>query len=438
MLTIKLKEFVRSARVEFNPPSSRLIDGFRFRGRSGKLKTFLKSWLIGQPISTVYSLNKVTCSQYKLSLNIYNAIWKVYDKSQKSSRKYKDLLSWLNRELNTSNPYERNIRKSCEHFNEAVGNKIVKMRTYAVTDAQSFPGEIKKSHKGRVYCRYFFTSQEQFQDATKAANAVQINILRKGIQTANTYLSQASAGACTTFAAAATHIITGGQPDWGQKKARVEFVAVPTKNRVAHCFVLVGRPGGQSLVRIGKQQRLHLPLYPGDGWGGGTCAVDPWMLALGHEGIYPKLKNFRKEWLNGYFGSHPPEVPPGLEQWWDSHASPRVVRKLQNKQIMVNDDTKDLIDNLTLLRLVELEEATSYISSEQELNRWLENQEQMRELVEQFRKKNIIIAEATMMRTLYSLSADHLKDLRRDLNQTISTYEDLRAWLKVLADRVGL
>jgi hypothetical protein len=256
---------------------------------------------------------------YRKRLRVDRAIHKIRIQRPGIYRDFNALLMWLAGELERLNPHQVS-RNTCGHFGPDVGNELNEMCNYAVTDLQSFPGNIRndtQDHRGRVWNRYYSMSASDLEKDGQAGARVRVGFNRNSIRSASAFLEGGKCGCCTTFAARAADILLRGST------SRVEIVAVPTNGRVSHCFVIVGRTGAAS-----GSGKLTLP---GADWGTTFCVVDPWLGALGFECIYPNGgAGFPANWLRGTFSG---ADGAGLEQKFDSEFTGGVGNFLKGVQL---------------------------------------------------------------------------------------------------------
>jgi len=271
-------------------------------------------------------------------LKVDDAIHKIRTSKADAYRKYERLLIWLYDEMERKNPHRVYINR-CNQFGMGVGNRLNEMCHYAVTDLQSFPGNIRPHHKGRVWNRYYKMSAGDRANDGKAGARVRLRFDRHSIRSASGFLEGGRCGCCTTFAARAADILLQSNCT-----RRIEVVAVPARGRVAHCFLVVGRRGGLVNGR--------LPMPSEQAWGVDYCIVDPWLAALGLDCIYPRGHKFPSNWLRGTFSGNG-EAARGLEQKFDSEQAEDVRPEDFLSGIRLKKAVTNVRSGVTLGRVVE-------------------------------------------------------------------------------------
>lgn len=265
------------------------------------------AWYRSDPLSAVNKTVKRYCAARSMPrrLAVDNAIHRVRLRSKSTYEKYKPALEWLVRQLQTLTPHKPSI-DHCAHFGPGVGQMLNAMCDFAVTDLKSFPGSIRTGHVGRLWNRYYQMTDSELGQESKAGKGVRVKFDRSSMRSASRLVAAARSGCCTTFAARGASILLENGC-----ASRVEVVAVPTKGRVAHCFVLIGR--------VGNAVQDTIPKDSINTWGPDWCVVDPWLVALGFDCIYPLGQNFPNNWLRGSFSDK--QNSAGLEQKFDSQAA---------------------------------------------------------------------------------------------------------------------
>lgn len=295
---------VRFTRPRFNGLSYEAWETVRDGVKKGKT-----AWYRPSRLSPVNKAVKAYCKCRTIQkrLAVDDAIHRIRTQGKTAFEKYKAPLEWLIQQLESTTPHQIGINL-CAHFGPGVGRLLNDIRHYAVTDLKSFPGSIRPGHVGRVWNRYYQMTPGDLGQDGKAGARVRFGFDRQAIRSASRFLAAGRCGCCTTFAAHAANILLENGCT-----SRIEVVAVPTRGRVAHCFVLVGRKGHTDDGTIPKNSILT--------WGPDWCVVDPWLAALGYNCIFPLGQGFPNMWLRGSFSSDQKSKSAGLEQKFDSTAA---------------------------------------------------------------------------------------------------------------------
>lgn len=263
-------------------------------------------WYRSDPLSAVNKAVKSYCESRTMPrrLAVDDAIYRIRLHSKSTYERYRVAMDWLIGQLQNLTPHKPGIDR-CAHFGPNVGQMLNSMCHFAVTDLKSFPGSIRAGHVGRLWNRYGQMTDAELGQESKAGKGVRVKFDRQSMGNASRLVAAGRSGCCTTFAARGASILLENGCT-----SRVEVVAVPTKGRVAHCFVLVGR--------VGNAIQGTIPKDLINTWGPDWCVVDPWLAALGFNCIYPLGQNFPNKWLRGSFSDQ--QNSAGLEQKFDSRA----------------------------------------------------------------------------------------------------------------------
>lgn len=184
--------------------------------------------------------------------------------------------------------------------------QINQMSSFACTDATTFSGQInlKKSYlitEITTNRPQRFENDENRKAYNRAANMTALKpvLNQEDLRKGHDMVLRAEAGCCSTFALAATHILTEGVRDINQEKPRVEMVACKSGSHGSHCFVIVGRAPNSDLSDPKT-------------WGENALIVDPWLASLGHDHLftvetYPKESRSLLSADTQQYDSHQPD-----------------------------------------------------------------------------------------------------------------------------------
>jgi len=223
-------------------------------------------------------------------------------------------------------------------------------RNFACSDVRSWPGNIRDpALRELLFARDRDLPEPQRRleaQANASSNKIGAQYTQGQINSAGPLIWHAKSACCTTFAIAAAHVLTGGDP-----KARLEraggtetsplFRGTGTQSRrdadgtrvelasVAgtHCLCIVGRDGASGLKGNG---RIDDP----DTWGDDVRIVDPWLGSLGWPVVYKPSEYPYQDWLvnleSNYDSTKPePELAAPAEALRTRDDSPRLARQLR-------------------------------------------------------------------------------------------------------------
>lgn len=149
--------------------------------------------------------------------------------------------------------------------------------TFFVTDSVSFPGNAKHGFSPVKPGIVVAVNQQQ-------ENSVPI-AMQSGVYdtcvTAGNKVYENRIGSCGTLALAMFAKLAPTEDTVGP---RIELICVGSGTSGTHCFLVVGRDAGAAGVRPNMFNKGGS--FPtADSWGTAAVVIDPWLMALGHDGI---------------------------------------------------------------------------------------------------------------------------------------------------------
>lgn len=166
------------------------------------------------------------------------------------------------------------LAQSPSSFVAQFHRQLASYSTFACSDVVSFSGNINQAlppkKREEIRARPLQMTPERTaaeKKAEQAATALGGKLSQAQLKAVHEQMKHAHSGCCSTFAAAAAHILTGGVRD--KTLPRVEVVSRQAGERGTHCYVIVGRAPNSD------------PKRPST-WGDGVVIVDTWLGSLGH------------------------------------------------------------------------------------------------------------------------------------------------------------